>query len=149
MNTNQYLDAIMERHSIRSDYALAKFLGVRQQTVSRYRLNKNGLDDAVAVRVAEALQKDPAEVLADIHAERAKDDSVRAVWQRLAKLARSSAHSIAALSLAVFVAYSAGAGQTAEAAICILCQIGLMAGWTSNFRYLAALRPAAGAAFRA
>jgi len=88
MKTTDYLDrlAVIFSTSTRpaSDYAIAKRLGIPRQSMTRYR--KGGtFDDAVALRVAKALKIDPAPMLADIQAERAKDDEVRQVWERIAR----------------------------------------------------------------
>ena len=51
--TNEFLDAVKARHQLTSDYQLAKFLGVRQSTISNYRVRKSGFDEAMALRVGE------------------------------------------------------------------------------------------------
>ncbi len=83
MKTVEYMDAIMLRRRIPSDYALAKALGVTKQTVSRYRSGIGLFDDHVALRAAELLGIDPGIVLLDIYAERTKNDEVRNVWERI------------------------------------------------------------------
>lgn len=83
MKTVEYMDEIMRRKGIPSDYALAKALGVTKQTVSRYRSGIGLFDDHVALRAAELLGIDPGIVLLDIYAERAKNSEVRTVWERI------------------------------------------------------------------
>lgn len=83
MKTVEYMDEIMRRKRIPSDYALAKVLGVTKQTVSRYRLGLSQFDDAVALRVAELMSVNPGLVLIDMHAERTKNDEVRSVWEKV------------------------------------------------------------------
>jgi transcriptional regulator with XRE-family HTH domain len=80
-----------------SDYQLAKFLGVRQQTVSNYRNRKSGLDETMALKIADALGVDPAHVLTCVAAERAKDAAVKKAWQRAA--AATAAAVLIALAL--------------------------------------------------
>lgn len=83
MKTVEYMDEVMRRKRIPSDYALAKVLGVTKQTVSRYRAGIGHFDDAVAIRVGELLGIEPGIVLIDIHAERTKNDEVRSVWEKV------------------------------------------------------------------
>lgn len=88
--TVQLLDRVKKVHKIHSDYALAKFLDVKQPTVSRWRLGKNHLDDDVALRVAQLLELDPGQVLAWVHAERCKSPEARRALLHLASLARTA-----------------------------------------------------------
>lgn len=82
MNTTiQFIDAVKSKHGIASDYALAKFLEVKQQTVSGYRQGKVFLGDETAIKVAKVLEVEPASVLAAVHAERAKTEEEKAVWK--------------------------------------------------------------------
>lgn len=98
--TVEFLDAIKARHNIPSDYKLAKFIGVAQQTVSNYRVKGIGFDDELAIRVAELLEIDPGYVLACIHAERTKRPQVRDAWE---KVARGLAASLAAVFIGTSV----------------------------------------------
>jgi predicted transcriptional regulator len=81
--TVQYLDAVRKRLDLPSDYAAAKSLGVTRAAVSKYRLGLSTFDDTTSVRVAEILGIDAMEVIAASNFERAKDDSVRALWRGL------------------------------------------------------------------
>lgn len=122
MNTQQLLDAVKSRYSLPSDYALAKFLGLKQQTVSKYRVDGNTLSDETALLVADKLGMDAGEVLAWMHAERAKSPAAKRALEKLARLAHRSA---AALVLGGFVL--AGGGNAVSPAPapapghCILC----------------------------
>jgi len=88
MKTTEYLDALSVRYAKDgkplSDYALAKILPVRQQTISRYRKGAGFFDDKVCKTVAELLDLDPAQVIADVHAERTDDKEMKAIWKRIA-----------------------------------------------------------------
>lgn len=90
MKARDYLDAIKARHNIQSDYAAAKALNVTRSAVSRYRNGSDTFADPVAIRAAELLDMDPAEVLIDCQMERAPDPATRAAWGAL--LARLGGH---------------------------------------------------------
>lgn len=85
MKTTEFLDAIRARHHLTSDYQLAKFLGYRQATISRYRTGGSMMDEAMCLKVAEVLELDPGHVLAAIAAERAKPEEVKTAWSRVAR----------------------------------------------------------------
>lgn len=82
--TVEFIDALKARNGVPSDYALAKVLGVTQQTVSRWRVGKDFLGDSTAITVGKLLQIDPAYILACSHAERARQEPEKAIWQGLA-----------------------------------------------------------------
>jgi transcriptional regulator with XRE-family HTH domain len=122
MKTSQYLDLLKAHYDLTSDYQIAKKAGLSTQSVSRYRLNKTSFDDLTAIRIAELLEIEPAKIMADMHALRAKDAETRAVWERLSKTLTSAA---AAIFLGVFVSLATlpAPAVAAEGArvVCILC----------------------------
>ncbi len=80
-STLQYLDEAKRKLHIQSDYALSKKLGCTTSTISNYRAGRSRMDDVMAVKVAEILEKNPLELLASLNLERAKDDEVKEVWK--------------------------------------------------------------------
>lgn len=80
LRTPEYLDAVREKLSLPSDYALQKPLCVTKQLISNYRVGRDTLSDTMAIRIAEILGIDAAKVLLDAHIERSKTPEVRAVW---------------------------------------------------------------------
>ena len=101
MDTNELLDRLKKEKEIPSEYALAKFLGVSQTAVQKYRAGGAEMRDQVALKVAEALDMDPGEVLAGLYAKRTKDPEVRKVWERLSKLAHTSLLAVLAVTFSV------------------------------------------------
>lgn len=93
MKTTDYLDAIKAKYEV-SDYKLAPLLGIGKAAVSGYRNRGTEFDDTVAIRAARLLNLPEDEVLANIHAARAKDDDVRKVWERLAEKLHGAAASV-------------------------------------------------------
>ena len=82
----QILDAIKAKHALRSDYALAKAMGMKNQSpICNYRANRSQFDDETAIKAAELLGECPCIVLARIAAERAKSPKARAAWKDAAK----------------------------------------------------------------
>lgn len=81
--TCDFLDAVKALHSLPSDYALAKKIGIQQSAVSNYRSKRSYMDDATAIRVAALLEIDAAIVFAAVHRERAKAPAEQAVWESI------------------------------------------------------------------
>lgn len=121
--TNDFLDMLKARRGLASDYAVAKFLGCSPSRISNYRSKRSHFGDDEAILMAELLEIDPAYVLANIHAERAKDEVQKRVWKDLVKRLGGTA---AALLLVVCVFSEKPAyadGVTIDREKCILCQI--------------------------
>lgn len=87
VTTNQYLDHVKKRHSLKSDYALSKFLRTSTAAITQYRKKLFVMDDDMALKVAEALELNPLEVIAVANSERAKDEEKRERWLNVAKRA--------------------------------------------------------------
>ncbi len=119
--TVEFLDAVKAKNGGISDYALAKVLGVTQQTVSRYRTKKDYLGDAMAIRVAELLEIDSAFVLACSHAERAKGEAEKAAWVAMVeKLGGLAASVVLGVSLFAAPAPAQAAPSAQAGTICIM-----------------------------
>lgn len=89
MRTVDYLDALRARLSVDSDAKVAAALGLTRSAASQYRARGVTFDDSVALKVAGILGIEPETVLADMHAERAKDPAVRQAWERIARRERA------------------------------------------------------------
>ncbi len=85
----RYLDLAIARHALRSDYGLAKKLGVRPSHISNYRNGRSCPDDKMAARLAKLLEIDPLEIVAVANYDRAvRTENLvsRRLWHRLYKL---------------------------------------------------------------
>lgn len=100
-STLRYLDAIKQRHDVKSDYAVSKLLGITRQQVSNYHRRGEFFSDITALRVAELLDIEFMEVLAAQNAERARRPDERKVWVDLAKKAAGAVAGLAAVHFAL------------------------------------------------
>ena len=82
--TPQWLDAAKTMHSL-SDYALAPKLGITRSQMSRYRTGADYLSEEAALKLADLLRVDAAQIIASAHAERAKSGDVKAFWMQWAE----------------------------------------------------------------
>lgn len=78
MKAADWIDRVKARKGWESDYRVAKELGFRPNTISMYRSHGGPMDEAIAIKVANALEINPAGVVIDQAAERAKDAAIRA-----------------------------------------------------------------------
>lgn len=80
--TIQLLERFKDFHRLPSDYAAAKLLGIRQNTISKWRAG-GSMDDATALKIAQELALDPLAVLAQIYTtDRQLTARDRAIWSR-------------------------------------------------------------------
>lgn len=72
------------RLEVKTDYALAKKLEIDRARISEYMLGKKVPNEYAAFRIAAALGRDPAEIIAEIQAE--KDEKNREFWRDFLQL---------------------------------------------------------------
>jgi plasmid maintenance system antidote protein VapI len=75
------LDAVKERNGWPTDYRMAKELGVPQSSVSNWRIGRRNLGDVHALKIADALEISPLQVIAIAAASRCKDAESRKRWR--------------------------------------------------------------------
>lgn len=118
MTVNDLLNAVRERQALASNYALGRFLDVRETTIWRWTSGRNTPDDETAARLANLAGLDPDVVVAAMQAARAKTDAERQRWERIAERLEKSAALGAAAAAVVLgmlaptppaLAYSGGA----------------------------------------
>jgi len=115
--TADFLDAVKAKLGVPSDYALAPAIGTTRSMVSRYRNGKDYLSDEMAVKFSEILHLPADYIIACSHAERAKTEGVKEVWQGLAKKLFHAAPIMAG------VLVTPGVVAGLRAVQCILCKI--------------------------
>lgn len=85
MKAGNWIDQVKARKGLPSDYAAAKAIGLSRFTVSGYRQRPDAtLDEESATKVAQALGIDPAGIIIDQVAERAKSPELRSTLAKIA-----------------------------------------------------------------
>ncbi|URF08055.1 helix-turn-helix domain-containing protein [Cupriavidus campinensis] len=106
MRIEKYLDAVIERHSLKNDSALAELLGVAQSAVSHYRTGRRSMDNETCLKIAQALEMaDPLPVIMSADMDRAERAGQHSLWEVFSK--RMPTHAASA-SLAVIAAAIGG-----------------------------------------
>ncbi|MBL1277462.1 MAG: hypothetical protein COB30_015380 [Ectothiorhodospiraceae bacterium] len=121
MKTVDYLDALKTRHSLASDYALAKFWGCDKQHISRYRKKGQTFDDTTALKVAKWLEMEPTKILLDMHAERSTLPEAKAAFERLSESLTGIAAAILLGFVVILGSIPAPVAAASKGAFCILC----------------------------
>lgn len=81
--TIELIDEYKKTLRLRSDSAMADALGVSRATLSRWRKGHGHPEPALAWQIAEAIGKNPAQVMVCIEAERATSLPNAQAWQRV------------------------------------------------------------------
>ena len=117
--TLDYIDQLAALKGWETDYQIAKGLGIKTPTMTRYRRHGGTLDNDTAWKVAEGLGIDAMEIIAAAEierAERADNTEKAAVWKR-----RFQAVSHSAATIFGLIALPYGIWLTDR--LCILCSI--------------------------
>lgn len=93
-NVSALLDKAKLVHSLPSDYKLALVMGVDQKSLRNYRDGKTLPDARVISALCDLTGDDPALLLAQIEAERAKTTEARALWLQVVERLQSTLHAV-------------------------------------------------------
>ena len=101
MKSYEWIKKVRTALELTSDNQAAQHIGITRSAVSMHKAGKvKALNDGQCMRVAELLGINPAEVIADQHAEATENPALKSVWQNMAKtLSQSAALAITALAL--------------------------------------------------
>lgn len=80
----RYLDEAISQGKAKNDSDTARLIGVTRAAVSDWRNSRRVPDDEQAVALAELLEIEPGELLAEAGAARARSEKTRAAWERVA-----------------------------------------------------------------
>ncbi len=114
MKTTEYLDAARRKTGSKTSAALAEALGVTGGAMSRYESGERVIDDYTAARVAELLNIDPMQVIAQANAEREKDENRKSYWQRIAHMSVRTAACVTVTTIAALTAPSSADAASAD-----------------------------------
>lgn len=107
MTPSEYLDAAKSRLCLSSDYELAKRMEIPKGHLPAMRRGERAIPMHLAFRLAITLELDPAQLIADLEAQREKNEQRRELYRSFLGRARKVA-AILACTLALIT--SAGLG---------------------------------------
>lgn len=112
--TQALLEAAREKLGGATDYRLGKKLGIGRQTIARYHDGTQQADAYACTRIAEILDRDPLEVIAEVEMEAARTQAKRDYWTNFRGIGRTAT---LGLTLSAILGFSgAGLPGGAEAA---------------------------------
>lgn len=81
---DSYIDELKEKLNFSSDYKVSQFLGIHRQNMTKIR-NGEVLRADKCLLIANALNRDPLEIIATARAQKEKNPELKAIWIKLAK----------------------------------------------------------------
>ena len=79
------LDRAKKVQKVTSDYKLGLCLGIGESSLANYRHGRSYPDEKTCQKLAIAMGEDPIILMIEMHAQRTKDDVVKAMWLSVAK----------------------------------------------------------------
>lgn len=114
MITTELLDAVKAKTGATSDYKLAQVLDISKQKVSDLRAGRNKPDAYECAKIAEVLERDPLEVIAQVEAEAARSEKKREYWRSLFSGLKRTAHVFALCGMLAISGLGPWHGGTAK-----------------------------------
>ncbi len=87
MKPAEYVQAAVKAKGLKSAYALSKETGISESRFSNWKSGKEWPDNKACAVLAEILQIDPLKVIADIEAQKAKNEEDAKFWRSIQKKA--------------------------------------------------------------
>ncbi|MBT9540272.1 hypothetical protein [Thiobacillus sp.] len=109
--TQQLIEQVRQKLNGATDYKIAQALDLQQEYVRRY-VKGDAADAYACAKIAEILERDPLEVIAQVEAEAARTEKKRQYWRSFFSGLKQTAHAIGWLAIA---AGSAGVLQAGKA----------------------------------
>lgn len=97
--TVEILDAVRAARQLTSDYQLAALLETSTQRISNWRNGRHTMDNAMGVKVAGIIGREPLEIIAILEAERATTTELRKFWRTVAATAAAIFAAVGAVAL--------------------------------------------------
>lgn len=125
MKASEWIDRAKLARGWETDYRAGKELGFSKNTISNFRTGRAAtMDEDSALKVAQALQLDPALVLADQAMERARTEPARSAWAAvLQRLGGVAAGLLVASGLSSAPAPAQAASSPTTAPLCVLRKV--------------------------
>lgn len=101
--TQQLIEQVRQKLDSATDYKIAQVLDIPTGIVHYYVTGERAADNYACAKIAEVLDRDPLEVIAQVEAEAARTEKKRAYWRSIFSGLKRTAHVVA---LCVTLAFS-------------------------------------------
>jgi len=92
MITTQLIEQVRAKLNGATDYRIAQVLDISKQKVSAMKAGREKPDSYDCARIAEILERDPLEVIAQVEAESARTEKKRLYWRSFFSSLKRTAH---------------------------------------------------------
>jgi len=100
--TQQLIEQVRVKLDGATDYKIAQVLDIPRQTASELIRGNRSADPYTCAKIAEILERDPLEVIAQVEAEAARTEKKRAFWQSFFSGLKRTAHVFALCGMFAF-----------------------------------------------
>lgn len=100
--TQQLIEQVRVKLDGATDYKIAQVLDLPTQRISNYVKGKQAADTYACAKIAEALNRDPLEIIAQVEAEAARTEKKRAFWRSFFSGLKRTAHVFALCGMFIF-----------------------------------------------
>ncbi|WP_310446134.1 hypothetical protein [Thiobacillus sp.] len=111
--TQQLIEQVRKKLEGATDYKIAQVLDLHSEYVSGYVNGDRKADAYACARIAEILERDPLEVIAQVEAEAARTEKKRAYWRSFFSGLKRTAHGFALLGIIAFSGHGPQGGAEA------------------------------------
>ncbi|MEQ1592565.1 MAG: helix-turn-helix transcriptional regulator [Thiobacillaceae bacterium] len=116
--TQEILEIVRTKLNGATDYKIAQVLDIPRQRISEYANGKQQADSYTCAKIAEILERDPLEIIAQVEAEAARTEKKRKYWRSFFSGLRQAPHVVALCGILGITGHvwqdGAGAGETSH-----------------------------------
>jgi transcriptional regulator with XRE-family HTH domain len=99
--TQQLIEEVRQKMDGATDYKIAQALDIPRQTASEYVRGNREADAYACAKIAEILDRDPLEIIAQVEAEAARTEKKRAYWRSFFSGLKRATHVLAWCGIAI------------------------------------------------
>lgn len=112
--TQQLIEQVRQKLNGATDYKIAQVLDLHSEYISGYVNGERKADAYACARIAEILERDPLEVIAQVEAEAARTEKKRAYWRSIFSGLKRTAHVFALCGMLAISGLGPWHGGTAK-----------------------------------
>ena len=109
--TQQLIEEVRTKMDGATDYKIAQALDLPRQRISNFVKGSRDADAYACAKMAEVLERDPLEIIAQVEAEAARTEKKRQYWRSFFSGMKHRAHGVALLATCGFFASGLPAGN--------------------------------------
>jgi hypothetical protein len=109
--TQELIEQVREKMEGATDYKIAQALDIPRNVMHYMKKGNREADAYTCARIAEVLERDPLEIIAQVEAEAARTEKKRAFWRSFFSGLKQTAHAVAWLGILGFSGHGLPGGE--------------------------------------